>query len=343
MSTSRGPVRAAIAGSLLVFVAVACGSDDPQPAPPAAAEEASAPAEESVRPDREPLTWGPVSADGLRAVLGTADLGLGENRVGFAVTSPDMLITAPVATVFSSYHIDADWDRTPMDVNGIPIIVIDPGPDAEGELKEIATAEFQQWPYGTRGLYTTQLDFDAAGFWGIDIAVEDSDGSLRRVKLFFEVTEASSAPPVGAAAIKSVSRTLADVETLAQLSTGSMQDPDLYQTTIAGAIESGMPTVVVFASPAFCTNAVCGPQVEVLRELKDQYKGQANFIHVDFYDNPDEIQGDLDKSRISATVLEWNLPSNEWSFVIDGQGVVTSRFEAFVTLTELEEALQQVL
>ena len=33
--------------------------------------------------------------------------------------------------------------------------------------------------------------------------------------------------------------------------------------------------------------------MEVLRQLKDKYKGLANFIHVDFYENPDEIQGDL--------------------------------------------------
>ena len=97
------------------------------------------------------------------------------------------------------------------------------------------------------------------------------------------------------------------------------------------------------ASPAFCTNAVCGPQVEVLQELKDRYKGQANFIHVDFYDNPEEIQGDLDRARLSPAVVEWGLPSTEWSFVIDGNGIVSARFEAFATLDELEQALLKVL
>ena len=230
-----------------------------------------------------------------------------------------------------------------MNVNGIPIFVIDPGPDHRGELKEISTAQFQPWPYGTRGLYTTQLNLDVAGLWGIDIAIEDPNGDLRKVELFFEVADASSAPPVGSVAIKSMSKTQSDVGPLAQLSTGSIQDPDLYQMTIADAVVSGTPTVVVFASPAFCTNVVCGPQVKVLQELKTAYKSQANFIHVDFYDNPDEIQGDLDKARISATVLEWRLPSNEWSFVIDREGTVSSRFEAFATLAELEEALLQVL
>ena len=97
------------------------------------------------------------------------------------------------------------------------------------------------------------------------------------------------------------------------------------------------------ASPAFCTNAVCGPQVQVLQELKDEYKGLANFIHVDIYDNPQEIQGDLDRARISPTVVEWALPSTEWTFVIDKQGIVSARFEAFATFEELEEALRLAL
>ena len=109
----------------------------------------------------------------------------------------------------------------------------------------------------------------------------------------------------------------------ASFSTGSLQDPELYQMAIAEAVKSGLPTVVVMASPAFCTNAVCGPQVQTLQELKDKYKGQANFIHVDIYDNPEEIQGDLSKARLSPTVVEWGLPSAEWSFVIDRQGIVS--------------------
>ena len=155
--------------------------------------------------------------------------------------------------------------------------------------------------------------------------------------------EASKAPAIGDAAIKSVNRTERDVESLAELTTGFMKDPDLYQLTIADAVESGKPTVIVMASPAFCTNAVCGPQVEVLRELKDEFPDSANFIHVDLYDNPDEIQGDLGRAVISPVVREWNLPSTEWSFVIDRDGRVASRFEGFCTLEELREALTSVL
>ena len=155
--------------------------------------------------------------------------------------------------------------------------------------------------------------------------------------------ESPLAPAVGTAAILSDSKTVADVLSSSELTTGSMYDEDLYQLTIADAVANGLPSVIVMASPAFCTNAVCGPQVETLQELKDLYKGRANFIHVDIYDNPNEIQGDLDRAIISPTAIEWNLPSTEWSFVIDSAGVVSARFESFATIDELEEALKRVL
>ena len=315
------PPFLSMAIALIVPAAIACGQGAAQPVSSPPVEE-SAQAEPAVRPDRVPLIKGPVSADGLQAILGTADLGVGTNRVGFVLTSPDGIVSEPVVVLSSRYYA----------TDG-----------SESELRQNVEAEYQPWPYGVRGLYTTMLDFDVAGRWGIDIAVEGQDGTTKKALLLFDVLESPAAPAVGAAAVKSRSKTVADVETLAQLSTGSTNDEELYQTTIADAVSSGKPTVVVFASPAFCTNAVCGPQLDVLRQLKDRYRDQAHFIHVDFYDNPEEIQGDLDRARISPTVAEWGLPSIEWSFVIDRQGSVAARFEAFATFEEVEKALLQVL
>ena len=316
-----GYLPVSTAAALFLLSALACAQGGDQPALTRSVDEAAL-EESPVRPDRVPLIEGPVSPQGLKAILGTADLGVGLSRVGFVLTSPDGIVTEPVVMVSSRYGATAD---------------------SLGELRETARAEYQPWPYGVRGLYVTQLNFDVAGNWGIDIAVEDQDGFPSEAQLFFEVADSPSAPAVGAPAVKSKSKTVAHVESLDQLATGSLQDAELYETSIADAVTSGAPTVVVFASPAFCTNAVCGPQVEVLQALKDKYRGRAHFIHVDFYENPDEIQGDLDRARISKTVLEWRLPSIEWTFVIDRAGVVAARFEAFATFKELEGALLEAL
>ena len=312
--------------AVAALAAAACGeAETPPEAPPAAAdtsEQAAAAPEPQIRPDRRPLIEGPISSEGLQAILGTGDLGVGRNRVGFVMTSEKGFVNEPEATVASWYFGDGS---------------------VEGELRETVKTEFHRWPYGNRGMYTVDLDLDAAGKWSLDITIGDPSQGAQTAELFFEVLDTPEAPPVGAPAPRSVSKTEADVASLKELATGGLQDADLYQTTIADAVQNGLPTVVVFASPAFCTNAVCGPQVEVLQQLKDKYKGQANFVHVDFYENPDEIQGDLSRAVISTAVREWRLPSIEWTFVIDRQGDISARFEAFATLNEVERAFLQEL
>ena len=272
------------------------------------------------RPDREPLIESETTADGLKVILGTGDLGVGTNRIGFVLTSQKGFVTTPGVQVTSKYVSDGN-----------------------AEIKQVLDTDFQEWPYGSRGLYTAYLDFDRAGQWELDIAVPAEDGSTMNVPLAFEVFDTAFSPMEGKGAVPTKTRTIGEVQSIEELTTGSLQDPDLYQISLDQAIENEMPTVVVFASPAFCLNAVCGPQVDVLQELKNEHKSVANFVHVDFYDNPHQIQGDLDQAVISPAVREWRLPSIEWTFVIDQQGIVTARFEGFATLDELEAALAEVL
>ena len=101
--------------------------------------------------------------------------------------------------------------------------------------------------------------------------------------------------------------------------------------------------MVVFATPAYCQTATCGPQVDVVKGLKTENEGKVNFIHIEVYDNPLEIQGDLSRGRISPTFTEWNLPSEPWTFIVDEDGVLRAKFEGFATSEELEEALAAVL
>ena len=311
----------AIGLTALVATFVACGGEDE-------AEQsidddhvsASAHREPPERPDREPLIESETTPDGFKAILGTGDLGVGTERIGFVLTSKTGFVTTDGVKV------------TPKYVS-----------DGANEAGTAVDAVFQEWPYGNRGLYTTFIEFDKPGQWQLDISVPVEDGSTKIVPLAFEVFDVSHAPMQGHSAISTETRTIDDVESLEELTTGSLQDPDLYRISLDRAIENDMPTVVVFASPAFCQNAVCGPQVDVLQELKNAYPTDANYVHVDFYDNPHEIQGDLERAVISPAVRDWRLPSIEWTFVIDRQGTVTARFEGFATFDEVEAALRQVL
>ena len=303
----------------VVFLA-ACGSDNPpptttvaQPATPEAAPSATVPAPE-VETDWE-------------GILGTTVLRPGSQRVAFLLTGARALVTVPQVEV-STFFVSEDGS-------------VD-GPH------QTLKAGFNLWPYGTRGSYVTDLSFDRAGAWRLEIGGEE-EGMPRKAIMDVEVTDGFSVVDIGQQAPASMHRTVSDGAPLEQLSSAHEPDRELYVTSIVDALGQGRPTMVVFATPSFCTSATCGPQVETVSQVRRKYDGQASFIHVEVYENPHEVEGDLSRARTSPIMDEWGLTSvpewsNEsWVFVVNADGVVTARFEAYSTAEELEAALVDVL
>ena len=268
------------------------------------------------------LTLDDPTENGLQAILGTTVLRPGSQRVSFLLATPDALVTVPAVTVTSFYNQDPSQ-----------------------QPRETTSAHFTPWPYGIKGNYTTELSFDRQGTWRLDIDAGYRDGAPMIFRLFvdvqngFGVIDINSVPPL------SFNKTLSAGATLGQLTSAFSPDPDLYSITIAEAISSGQPTMVVFATPAFCVSPTCGPQVDTVQAIKEQYQGLAHFIHIESYDNPEEIQGDLSKARFSPIVREWGLTTiphwtNEsWVFIIGRDGRVKARFEAYTPASELEKGL----
>jgi hypothetical protein len=268
------------------------------------------------------------AADGLSGILATNDLSLGLNRVSFLVISPLALVTVPQISVTSIY-LPADGSS--------PVV------------KEEATAPFYLWPYGTRGNYVTQLTFDSPGNWELAVSAQDADGLVGTARIPMNVSETSATPALGSLPPVSTNKTVADVTSLSQITSSSSPDPDLYQMTIAQAANSQGPSLVVFASPALCTSPICGPQVDTVSELKESYKDQVSFIHVEVYDNPDQIQGDLRTARYSPVAEAWGLPEIEdylnesWIFILDREGRIALKYQGFASVEELEQDLLQVI
>jgi hypothetical protein len=261
-----------------------------------------------------------VDADaGLTVVLGTPDLAVGTQRVAFVLSDAQGLVRLPLVSVAT-------------DIEG-----------AAG-AGESAQARFYEFPEGIRGIYVTALTFDRPGTWRLEVTFPLPDGAQGGTSFPLEIAAQASAPSVGDLAPASRNRTLRDVEDVHQLSTGAEPDPALYEQTIAEALAEQRPLVVVFASPGFCTNALCGPQDEVASALRERYPDEANFIHVDLYENPEEIRtGGLDIAIETPLLDEWGLETAEWTFVIDAAGIVAARFESFTPEVELEQALIEVL
>ena len=264
----------------------------------------------------------------VESILATTVLNPGPQRVAFLLVGEKAIIKAPEAAVSAAYLGQAG------DGSAAPV--------------QRALASYHGWPYGIRGSYSTELTFDRPGSWRLNVSVEDG-GVQRSAVIDLSVTEDSPVPGIGETPPLSRTKTLGDVEGVEQLTTDYNADADLYRLSVAEVIESPRPGVVVFASPAFCTSATCGPQVDTVKELKATYQDQVDFVHVEIYDLPDEIQGDLSKAQTVKAVEEWGFTSlphwfNEsWVFILDDQGIVRQRFEGFATLAELESALKETL
>ena len=286
---SLGPSTVATLALLAGVLMAACSGPAPTPTPP-----------------------------GLVATVISTDLGVGTNRLAFAI-------------------VDREAGETVREPEA-QVSLYAPGDDPDGPPTEMAIARFRPWPLGGLGVYTTQVGFDREGDWGLRASVTGMS-----VQATVQVKGQSSTPTIGALAPTSVNKTSKDVENLAQLTTSPTPDPDLYDMTVRQALASGMPLVLVFATPAFCQTATCGPQVEVLSEVKERHAGSANFIHVEVFDSPHKIEGDLSKAHPVPSVAEWGLPTEPWTFIVDRDGRVASKFEAFTTGEELEEALMAVL
>ncbi len=335
-----GYVTAMVAAlGLLALFAVACSSEEPTatPVPTVAPTQTPVPTNTAVpesaavlpssgleEPEQEWTTR--TESDELRLILATPDLAPGTRRFAMVLTDGSGIVAFPVVQV-SSYKYPDGSDA----VSG-----------REGPV-EMALARYFEFPYGTRGIHVTELTFDEAGMWGVEASVPQPDGSVATIEVLMEVHEETMSVDLGEVPPLADSRTLADVEDVSDLTTGSQRDESLYQVSLGDAIQNGKPTVVVFASPAFCTNAVCGPQVEVLSNLSATYGDAADFVHVDLFTNPKEIQGDLTRAKKTPLLDEWGLVSQEWTFVMDRDGVVVGRFENFVPELELEPSLESVL
>ena len=133
------------------------------------------------------------------------------------------------------------------------------------------------------------------------------------------------------------------VDRLDRITSANPPDPDLYRMSIHSALASGQPLVVVFSTPAFCVTATCGPQVEVVSNLQDAYRDRANFIHVEVFQDPHLIEGQRPTGGVVPAVEEWNLPTEPWTFVVGGDGLIRAKFEQFAAAEEIEAALQDAL
>ena len=295
--------------SILYVSLISCGLyDSKSPAVP-------------YRLDLSPQIESDYSENGLKAILSTRDFGTGNQRFAVLLISKTGFVTNETVNITTS--------------------LVQKNQNSQQLQKK--TAIFYQWENLAKGTYVANFNFNKSGTWEALIEVLNENNNVTKsTDIKFEVKKTSYTTKIGKSAKSSKTKTINDVDSLNELSTGSKIYPNLYQTSLEHAVNLNKPVIVSFASPGYCIERSCGPQTDVLNQMQKSDNSKLFFIHVELYENPEKILGNPVNKKLSQAAIEWNLPSAEWTFIIIEKKVV-AKYEGFVTKQEILSDLQKTL
>jgi hypothetical protein len=284
-----------------------------------------------------------IGADDIRPELVSTELVTGKNRFAFALIDPDGLLIIDADVHMAFYRLlDDGTEEKRFELDAVSSVPArDAGIDetiehvhADGTVHIHANVGEQV------GIYTSVVDFDEPGRWGVELEI-DTGERKETIRPSFTVGTQSTTVPIGADAPHSVNRTIDDVDDIALIDSSATPSEEMHTETIAEAIEAGRPVLVLFAVPGYCTSQLCGPELEIMRKLYPQYRDRMSFIHVEPYEVPSSPNKTPDD--LVQAARDFGLQSEPWFFVIDAQGKVSMKFEGPTSMQELVNALEEVL
>ncbi len=210
-------------------------------------------------------------------------------------------------------------------------------------------AEFVWAIEGSRGEYIAHTEFPTAGAWKAIFITQSPASPQESIGVSFDVQDHLPTVGIGQPAPASVTPTAADVGgDLAQISTDTNPDPKFYELSVADAIAEGRPFILVFATPAFCQSAQCGPTLDHIKQVAATAPDDIAFINVEPYKmefKEGRLQPILDADNQLQPVLaveQWQILSEPWVFAVDGTGIVRGSYEGIVTDAELQDVFAQI-
>jgi hypothetical protein len=114
--------------------------------------------------------------------------------------------------------------------------------------------------------------------------------------------------------------------------------PDtMHEVDLAEALDAGRPVVLLFATPALCESRVCGPVTDVAEQVKSEFEDEADFIHMEIYNDNDPKKG------VRPQLRAWHLTKEPFLFTIDSDGRVAARLEGAFSADELRDAVRKAI
>lgn len=293
------------------------GDDDEESAPPPAkAEDFPSPAGKTIAELREGLGPGPVLAPSV------SELEPGSNRFGFGLfdRARKQIVDAPAAIYVAP--VEGGPVKGPFPAS-YESLAVKPQFQSEGVKAD---------PDSATSVYVSDVKFPKAADYEVLGVVQLDDSLVAAARVDVRVLKDWPSPEVGEDAIEIETPTKADVGGDLQQIDTRVPPSTMHDENFADVLGE-RPIVLTFATPALCQSRVCGPVVDIVEQVKAGYDGDAEFIHMEIYN-----ENELDKG-FRQQVLDWKLPTEPWVFTIDAEGKVAARLEGAFSARELEEAI----
>lgn len=184
------------------------------------------------------------------------------------------------------------------------------------------------------GLYVADVPFDTPGLWQVDFTISTGEPTE---PFLIDIQPEPATVAIGEKAPLVKTPTLAD-RPLADLTTDTDPVLSLYEMSLDEALGNGRKTVVIFATPAFCVSAACGPLLAQMKEFIPKAP-EVDFLHVEVYEGFNEPGFVPGRESLAPAVTAFGLPTEPWLFVMDEQGFVIARLEGVLANGELEDLL----
>jgi len=185
-----------------------------------------------------------------------------------------------------------------------------------------------------RGIYTADVMLPQAGPW-LGVVQVKVNGKRQNASLAFQVQDQPKAPVPGTPAPRVASPTAANPLGVDPICTRNPPCP-LHEVSLDTVIGAGKPVAVMLATPALCQSRYCGPVLDDLLTLTDQYKDRITFVHAEIYTN-------LTGNETTPTVQAWGIQTEPWLFGVDASGTVVSRIDGAFGHDEQQQLLQQLV
>ena len=189
-------------------------------------------------------------------------------------------------------------------------------------------------PAGSKGLdyYVVRNRFDQDGVW---YARTTYKGRTLEAPLMVSAAEGAAVPYPGRPLISTPTPTVADGRGVNPICTRQPACP-LHDISLDEALPERRPLAVLFSTPALCQSRLCGPTLDNLLSLRDEYAARVRFLHV-------EIYTDLTGKTLAPAVQAFHLDQEPILFLAGADGVVRDRLDNAVDAAEMRQALDKVL